>query len=620
MSALPTGLRAHDEAALSGLAGMACGTLDLSSVDESRGDGFVRRRPHGYRDVVLSGARAGIAALLFALTAAHAVSAASCPYVESEWSELRGSRQRDLIESPELEELDRVCMGALLRRVAGSDDHGGAVRAVQLLARYMSLGRPLGYELLAAGLRLGLPESDTAAWRAVCEHWEAQNGKVREQVVAYYGMTNLRGGDTLYQAFDLAGMLSPSEYLHWVTIKETLRDYQGVGHVLCRLGTVEPRLGSLARSRMGRLLVDLDSTEASDILRTYQGCRLRSPEADTAALRDWLADAYARAGLYAEELEILVSLEAEHRPALQPLVRSARRHFSLKRFEHAARAARLAWERTRNTDIRSLCATIAYESFERLGMRDSAQQWLERTDLAAVGSVRRAVVFYQADGALGKADSLIRGMPAGPVQDTLRVRQLLYRGEPDSASAYARRMTGQAWWRSMPLYARFWQLRTALFAGDLAAYKAVDDSLHIDPAWEHAAEVLRYRYWHERVRSDAAAGQVWGAFERVLYAGNPRLADSLVAWERLSARCRGLFTVRIVKAFLAEDDLEAAARAAGTVDPVEASPEHTYYCAEVLQAQGENERARELLEQLILHHPGDIYSSKARVLLLKAQS
>ncbi|MBD3242793.1 MAG: hypothetical protein GF331_19530 [Chitinivibrionales bacterium] len=575
--------------------------------------------PTGLRVHVKGAWRWGLAGVLV-VSLAHELSAKSCPYAESEWSELRGARQRALIENPELDDLDPECMVALLERVAGEAENGADNHGLQLLARYAGLGRPVGYELLAAGLRLCRPQSDTAAWRAVCRQWEAQNGKVREQVAAYYGLANLRGGDTLYQAFDAAGMLSASEYLHWVTIRETLRDYSGVGEVLCRLCAAEPRLGSLARSRMERLLGDLDSAQVQEMLGSYRSCRLATPQVDTAALRDWLADAYARAGFYADELEVLVSLEAEHRPAMQQLVRSARRHFALKRFAHAAQAAELAWERTRNVDIRSLCATIAYESLDRLGMRDSAAVWLERTDLAAVGSAGRAVVFYQAEGDLQKADSLIRGMPEGLVRDTLRARQLLFQGEADSMSAYVARMGSSRWWRSMPLYARFWQLRAALFSGDLAAYKAIDDSLRLDPSWEHAAEALHYRYWHERVGSDAAARQAWGAFEREIYLGNPGRADSVVAWEQLSEQCKGLFIVRIVKAFIAEGDLVGAAQAAGTVDPVQASPEHTYYCAEVLQAQGHNERARTLLEQLILHHPEDIFSSKARVLLLKAQS
>ncbi len=569
---------------------------------------------------VLSGALRSLGAVMLLVIAADAVHARSCPYVESEWSELRNSKRRDLMESPELEELDSVCMVALLERMVADEDHGGAARAMKVLARYAALDRPLGYDLLAAGLRLGLPRTDPSAWRTVCERWEGRHGKVRERVAAYSGMTNLRGGDTLYHAFDRAGMLSPSEYLHWVTIKETLREYGGVGRVLCRLGASEPRLGSLARSRMNRMVRDLDSAEAREMLGTYRACRLRTAQVDTAALRDGLADIYARAGLYADELDVLISLEARHRPVLRPLVRSARRHFALKRFEYAARAAQLAWERTRNTDIRSLCATIAYESLDRLGLRDSAKQWLERTDLAAVGGTRRAVVFYQGDGALTKADSLIGTMPPGLVRDSLRVRQLLFRDEPDSAAAYVRGMVKRTWWRTMPLYARVWQLRAALFSGDLAAYGDMDDSLRVDPAWEHAAEVLRYRYWHERIRSDAAAGQIWGAFERMLYVGDPEAADSLVPWGRLSDRCKGLFTVRIVKAFLADGEPDRAAKAAGTVDPVRASPEHTYYCAEVLQAQGKNQQTRKLLEKLILHHPEDIYSSKARVLLLKAQS
>lgn len=559
--------------------------------------------------------------ILCVLLLAAAAYGVDCPYADTQWQQLRPARQRKELDIADTHGLDPLCVVALLERVSGSPEQGlGPGRAMTLLADHARMGRAIPYELLTAGIRFCAPEQHAAQWETVCRQWEREHGTLKERALALYGEGKLGMADTMHLALARAGMLSTSQYLQWETILSTRRAYDGLGRAMCMMGVQEPRLITLSRSHLGRQVADMDTAQVRQMLEAYADCFLASAEADTGALRDWLANTYARAKLYGAELRTLVELDAPNRPVLQTLVRVARRHYALKRFSFAARTALEAWSRTENRELRQLCATIAYESYRHLGLRDSAEVWLERTDMAAAGAAHRAVVFYQAHGQLVKADSLLAGIPPGVMADTLMVRQRLYEGRIGDARTVVANMASHDWWRRQPEYLRLWQVRVSLFSGAISLMSQNLDSLTFEPSWEHAAEVLRYRYWHQRIRQDPSALDVWGPFERALYCGNPQLADSLMRGASLKGTPAQLYRVRLVRGYLEKGDLVRAAAAAGSVKPKDTPPEQVYYCAEVLHAQGDDAKARELLEGLIMHHPESIYSSKARALLARVQS
>ncbi len=267
-----------------------------------------------------------------------------------------------------------------------------------------------------------------------------------------------------------------------------------------------------------------------------------------------------------------------------------------------------------------LCASVAYESYDRMGRRDSAAVWLPRTDLSASRSAARAIAFYQSSGELHKADSLLASVNSGLARDTLVVRQLLFSGQADSAAAYASTMSRNPWWDMLSSNAMLWRLRVALFGGDMPRFRRVLDSLDMAPSWEHALEVIGYQYRHERLKKDMAAMETWGRLELALYKGNTTKAASLLQPNTLTASSSQVLSIYLIKELLRAREFSKAAKVAATVDPSTSTPEHTYYSAEVLIGQGELPKARALLERLILEHPASIYSSKARMLLREAQS
>jgi hypothetical protein len=561
------------------------------------------------------------AVLVAVLAVSHSFSVTPCPYADSTWRTLKPAQKRDRLASPHLADLEVRCFCALLGRAAEQQPSDPKARpALDLLMEYVGAAERFDLAVLFAALRVCRPLVDESAWKSVCALWEQSNGAMRARADTLTAVGELAQADTLFAAFNAAGLLSVPEVLAWANLKQTLRDYAGLARALCGLSRLGDRLTPVGRSQLVALLREAEPDQVKAALAAYRECALGLPGGDTLQLAEWLARSYAQYGLYEEEVGTWTSLESPTRPALEPLLRVAQRQFSLKRYRAAALAARQAWPRAQNAQVRSWCAAVLYESYVQLGPRDSAAVWLGRADLATTRDAARAVVFYQQGGMLAKADSLLAGVPAGTVRDTLVLRQLLLSGRADSAAALARRLAAGATWRGLRQSADLWQLRAALFSGDLTLARQLADSLQFEPSWEYAPEVLGYRYRLERLSGDPEALKEWPAFEYALYRGAPEKAAALLRFPSYAPRSVQLLSVRLVKAFLERGNLTQAAAAAARVDARIADPEHSYYCAEVLLGQGQPAQARALLEQLILAHPGDIYSSKARLLLLKTQS
>jgi hypothetical protein len=569
------------------------------------------------------GVRRAIGPMVLAvvLAANQLIAAPRCPYADSTWRTLKQTQKRDLLASPHVADLEGYCFCALLGRSAEQQRSDPRARpALDLLMEYAGAAERFELPVLFAALRVCRPLVDESAWKSVCALWEQSNGAMRARTDSLIAVGDLAQADTLFAAFNAAGRLSVPEVLAWANLKQTLRDYAGLARALCGLSRLGDRLTPVGRSQLVALLREAEPEQVKAALAAYRECALGLPGGDTLQLAEWLARSYAQYGLYEEEVATWTGFESPARPALEPLLRVAQRQFSLKRYRYAALAARQAWIRAQNAQVRSWCAAILCESYGQLGPRDSAAVWLGRTDLGTARDAARAVVFYQQGGMLARADSLLAGVPAGPARDTLVLRQLLLAGRADSAAALARRLAAGAAWRGLRQSAALWQLRAALFSGDLTLVRQLADSLQFEPSWEYASEVLGYRYRLERLSGDPEALKEWPAFEYALYRGAPQTAAAPLRFPSYAPRSVQLLSVRLVKAFLERGDLTEAAAAAARVDARIADPEHSYYCAEVLLAQGQPAQARALLEQLILTHPRDIYSSKARLLLLRTQS
>lgn len=559
-----------------------------------------------------------IAAGSVALVAIAVESDAACAFSDSAWSRARPAVQEQLLSSIDVDALDEACLAAAITRVQSAPGDG-QLRAVELVSRWSAVhGAPLKATLMRAAAP-GIPKTQQSMWREVCRLAEQRDGPWRPQIMLRAAAGEYRVADTLYALLDAGGQLTAMQYLDWAATLHTARDYQGAVRALCALGRFEPRMAAAARMRLADMLQETDSSRARGAIGAYERCAL-GVVTDTAAFRDWLSLTYGQLGLHTDEIQTVIRFGSASRPVFDPLLRIARRHIALKRYAQALAAARPAWNAIPDKGAGAAAAAIIYEAHLRLGQRDSAGVWLERANMGSGRGLVQSIVFYQQSGALARADSLVRGLPAGCVRDTMICRQLLFMGKADSAAVFASKMREQAWWRRTLDDAGLWLARASLFSGDLAGFSSVADSLVFEPSWEYASEILGHRHRRQLFAQDASAMGAWPVFEYALYRGQIKAAEQSVDLRKMGAAYAADFARRLIDAYLAGGLTVDAARVAGFAGGLDMPPEFMYACAEVLVSQADVVRARQTLEQILLKHPSSIYASKARLLLAKVQS
>lgn len=558
--------------------------------------------------------------LLCGLFAAR-TAAAPCPYSSSAWNELRGSEKDKLLADPAVGNLSDTCFIRLLQKVRETEDQQHRTKAIiSLIRRFVETKGHFSVSLLSAGMRQAEPSRTTPQWHSVLDLWKTHNGGLRQSVRVLEDAGRLHEADTVYTAFGIAGAINTHDLISWARLKAVLGDHRAASRLMCTVSEKERRLTAVARSQFLHMLRETQPDTIAMALQTYRECMLKHKDVDTVKLRGWITRSLSRFGLYHEEIATLIKMETRGGPVGQTLFSLAQRHFSRRRYELALAAARPAYERSTRANTRSVCATIIYQSYVQTGLADSALTWLKRADLTSPQARMQAAALYQQAGKLTKADSIVSLLAPGINRDTLAIRQLLFRGKPDSAAEAALRLGSQGGSEQLERTAGLWRARSLLFAADMASFKQTLDSLQFDPSWPYAAEMLRHRYSFERVKSDPAAMSAWSQLEYALYRDEPTRAIPSLRAQKYAPPAAAMLVLRLARALLLDNRPAEAQTVLDALDATQAPPEHMYYCAEALYRQGEPQQARDLLQELIMAHPQDIFSSKARILLQKTQS
>ncbi|MCL2181844.1 MAG: hypothetical protein FWB85_00020 [Chitinispirillia bacterium] len=438
--------------------------------------------------------------------------------------------------------------------------------------------------------------------------------------------------DTLYRALDAAGRLNSHELLRYGRVKSLLGNYRAAASIYCRAATGESRLEHAALTQMGHQLADADSAEKAAAVRIFERCALAAPNADTALFRNWLADFCGRQGLFEQEISILTRLHSAESPSDRRLAEAARKHFSNRRYRFAVRAAAAAHDRTADESQKSSdAAFVAYQSYMQLRVRDSALIWLRLSGVAGKDANIQAAALNQETGHLEAAAALIDSLPVSLPKDTLGVRQYLFSGEPANALNFIM-MSKSAAWTMAPRERMLWRGRCMIFGG--RAYEAIPvlDSLRFMPGWHAASEVLRYKYWVQKLDDDRGALDLWGKLEYAIYTGSLTAAVRLLKGAEITGEPGEMLAVRLAKV-LAQANRHAAAleilelaeggpgygikgidRKSHKHTP---GPEYLYLKAEMLSETGKQYEAKVFAQKILTDYPLDVFAQKARILLSK---
>ena len=467
--------------------------------------------------------------------------------------------------------------------------------------------------LVVAGFLLLRPASYGICQDAPC------SSEFRGRIARLMSLDRLREADSLFDATERGCAIDVDDLMKWMRIKGVLGDYSHARRIACDIVRRQPRLSFAIQNQLLEIIKEAPSDTIKAALEEYRHCALSLYQSDTAAFRQWIAGAYFRFGFYDEELRAIRELHSKSHPSTEEILGCAYKRFSRQLYSRTIEPALLAYHALSEGAAKSMCAVMLYQSYARCGKNDSAALWLGRTKLSNANVRAEAAAFYQQTGFYAKADSLIALLPPSLTLDTLRIRGLLFAGDPRAASELCARLTGGERAKSERRdQLLLWRARVLVFSGVAVEAGILLDSIDFSPAMGGAHAVVSLKFLLKGVRN---APNAWKILGELAYAGWLRRPESAAkALESpmvtdLPRDLRRLLTEECVATLAAGKSWAALRLLVGRENIAPLSPQTRYYYGVSLVNLGEIEAGRAALEELLIGFPGDVYSEKARIFL-----
>jgi len=474
-------------------------------------------------------------------------------------------------------------------------------------------------------------------WGNIIDIWAAAGDQPVYAVLAVHSEGGkLPAADTLYRALDAAGRLDAHELLRFGRVKCLLGDYAAAADIYCRIISEDRRVEHAALTQMEQLFADADSASKSAAFSRFETCVFAIPSIDTAFYRNRLADLYGRGSFYDKEAAILRKFDTKDEPAGRKLADAAKAHFTRRRYRQAATAAVAAAELLDKAE-QPAAALTAYQAYMQLKVRDSALIWLKRSGVTSKDAMIQAVALHQEAGHTRESAALLDSMPLSLSKDTLVVRQYLFTGEISKAQSHA--SSPHVSWIMNPRERALWMSRCLIFGGRPYEASAILDTLRFMHSWHGTAEILRYKYWFQKLEDDQAALEVWGELEYSIYTGDLASAAQNIKKQNLRGEPGEMMAVRLARALAASGHTEQAIEILGLMETgstgggpdygikgipgreteskntVVHTAEYLYAKAEILNEAGRKEEARIIANKILKEYPADVFAQKARILL-----
>ncbi|KMQ52578.1 hypothetical protein CHISP_0347 [Chitinispirillum alkaliphilum] len=535
-----------------------------------------------------------------------------CEISDQEWNRLRNTHQQRLLRNFDPNQSDNECFCIYTDRLLNSRNRRASQIFLSALDSKAGKDFPIPFLLCLYGVEV--LRNDSTLWTSVVSLWEKNSEPPFDIVSGYLNRRRFRQADTLFSILDKAGRLNADDLMRWGRVKGVLEHFNEASGLYCRIINSEPRLSYTALSQMARYMDDAEKESVSEALDHLLGCVLSDPGADTVLVRNWIADYCMRKGYFHKELEITLALETSSSPVAHRLWRSAQDHFGAKRYSLAVKSGTEAYQRLQSDSVRAAVAAVMYQSYINLSENDSALGWLKLADLSREEHTVQAAALYQYTGHLQNALELIGNLEPSFTRDTLLLRQYLFKGEVERASGMAKNLSVD--WRRNARDGALWEARVALFQANIADASELFDSIPFFSLWNNMKEVLNSKYWLRQLRNSENALHTWALMQYDFFLGDLDGASLLLGESSLPSEFRQMLLTQLVKRYLEAGEPQKALSAIRDGAKPDVA-ELLYYKARAMKKSGDLESAETVLQNILLQFPMDIYSQKARVMLLK---
>jgi tetratricopeptide (TPR) repeat protein len=563
--------------------------------------------------------------LLFIMLSATSTYPAACGG-DSTWEAFSFSQKVSSLQS-HLNSTSIECLASALASIDRNVDENAVKDFISLLQKWAKTNT-VDHQLLFAGYSNEFIHRNNTTWQAIESLWGKSNTSPYAAIVSLANSGEPLIADTLLRILDSEGKVDVPELLRWAKIKIVIHDYALVPALYCRIMGKKAqtskdsasllRAQSLALSQFSSQIDEIRGETADQLLQQYKKCTLEMPDADSSSIRSWLAQTYSHLGMFDRELEILTLIVPSESVATlgADLADLARERFLYQQYIPALRAAKASFANTQDGEIKADAASIIYQSFQTLGLQDSALIWLKKANLTTDNRIIDAVVLYQNSGQIQQSQAFIDKLGPSLVKDTLQIRTFIMSNNIEKARS---RLNESTFLKKSPPEKLLWNVRILLFTNKIAEVAATLDSSTIPVGHDFAKELLLYKYWLERLKDCPEALSAWTAIEYNIYLGKLEKCLLLSQNERIGKACQWRLALRVARVFHEKMNLSAAVETMNCCNEKDVSAEFLYFKAQYLYEFGKIALAKELLQRIILDFTNEIYSGKARLLLSKME-
>jgi hypothetical protein len=472
--------------------------------------------------------------------------------------------------------------------------------------------------LLFCGFDNRIVYNNKTLWSAIKKGWSKKNRSPHQAFISLVNDGFPAQADTLYTIFDKDTILDKYDLTRWANVKNVTGDYLKIPDLFCRsLQLSEFRFIEMSLMQFSEMLNEISPEIVDTMVQLFaDNCfpNLKLADNEKSVVFSWIIETWGLLNNHRKQIQF-IRKNVPEKDAGELMYQVSEKYFARKNYIAAASVASLAYQNATEKKLRQQAAGVAFQSWVALNRSDSIAVWIERAGLDNTISKTEGIVLYQNQGEFDKSKQLIENLPRSLARDTMAIRQSLFMKENENVSFSI--LEKSAFLKDEPVLQEIWKLRLMLFNKKLAAFQNLVDSLRAFPEWSMFPEMLKYRYWVQKCGGKEDMLTAWAMIEYYNFIGKPENSSELLCPGVITEPDRSLLVREVAQALLQRSAKDAMKFFNACFKDTLSDPGITYCRAEANLLTGNQNEAQRLLQSIILNYPKDVYSGKARVLLMK---